>query len=130
MITERALGDSERFLRAVGFLGEVHQHDAVQGRLGEPTQESRSLCVGEVTVRAGDASTHEERVGRDREQLGIVVALQQERAAVPQVRTELARDVAEIGDQPDAVVSVAHDQGDLWRVVRDRQHGERERTDP
>ena len=84
-------------LGAVVLLAQVGGDDVAQAVVAAGARISRRGVVGQVAEPPADARLQRRRVARLREQRAVVVALEQQRVAALQVRQQVRRDRADVG---------------------------------
>jgi len=105
------------------FLRQVSGDDVLEARIVERREQRRRRLVVQMAEAARDALLERPRVVAIRQHVEIVVAFQHERIAAAEARLDKARRRADVGQDAEPMLAIAHDE--LHRIARIVGHRER-----
>ena len=101
----------------VVLVGEMGETGPLEVSVASGSEEVGGFEVGEVSARAFDSVFNGGRVGAAGEHAGVIVALDEDGVEGLDEAIEAGEDVAEVGEDTEAVFSVVDDEGDAIGAV-------------
>lgn len=119
----------ERALPRVVRARKVHEHESRDPRVFETRGELGGLLVREVTEGPAHAALELWRIGPDLEELRAIVRFEEHEVTVREERAELPANMTHVGGDREAIPPSRDAQGNMRRVVGDRQRLDHERPE-
>lgn len=123
LFTQPVSGGAQGQLRQIVDLAQMRQNHILQDASGQPVQEAPGIFIGQMPLAGQHPLLQSERVGTFTQHARIVIALQDQRVALPEVVLNEPGDPAGVRAVSKPEIPVGNDESDRIRgVVR---YGER-----